>query len=195
MKGGYFQFRQGSVQTDNFWINLQCLYYFPFLPDLPNSRADVVCRINNLMSYTLLLLPEFLASMDTNSSTFTRRREPPILECNSLSCQNASMASADQLCAPGTVRHSFCMQPLLRETQSQDRHTLRCHEQACAGQVCSGKAGSNSHLLSLLCWRPLEIQTNLMDYAGFHATPVRAAGYIVMDCTLQFSPSWVRNVN
>lgn len=87
------------------------------------------------------------------------------------------------------IRHSFCMQPLLRGTQSQDQSTLRCHKQAHAGHVCIRKAGGSSQLLAPLSWRPLEIQMNLTDHAGFHASPVQAAGYTTMDCTFQFSPS------
>lgn len=46
VKGSYFRFRQGPFQTDNFWINLQRLYYFPLLSDWQNSAAEVVCRIS-----------------------------------------------------------------------------------------------------------------------------------------------------
>lgn len=62
--------------------------------------------------------------MDTNSFTFTWRGEPPILECNSLSCQNASMASADQLCAPGTYQAQLLYAAFTkRNTKPGPEHT------------------------------------------------------------------------
>lgn len=79
VKGSYFWFRQGPFQTDNFWINLERLYYFPFLSDWQNSRAETLCRIS--FSHILCLPPffPFIARTNTNFEP-SRHSQAPLLQ-------------------------------------------------------------------------------------------------------------------